>query len=143
MSRKSERLNPLRRLALFADASDVELQRASSLLTLLTAEAGTVLINEGSIGLEFLIIADGQAAVTTGAGEARRVLAVLGAGDFVGEMALLERVPRTATVTAVTPVSFYVANTAEFRSLLEAVPSVGERITRAAADRARANRRAA
>lgn len=126
----------LARLPLFADASAAELRRIGSLLTLLTLDAGEVLIRQGSIGLEFLIIAAGQATVTADG----QPLAVLGTGDFVGEMALLERVPRSATVIAETPITFYVCNSAEFATLLDVAPSVRAKIVGAARTREEAAR---
>jgi len=129
----------LARLELFADASPAELRRIGSLLTLLSLDAGEVLIREGTIGLEFLIIASGQATVTADG----HALAVLGSGDFVGEMALLERVPRSATVIADTPISFYVCNSAEFATLLDVAPSVRAKVIAAARAREDANRAAA
>jgi CRP-like cAMP-binding protein len=78
--------------------------------------------------------------VTQGQGSSARQLAVLGPGDFFGEMSLLGRVPRSATVRAITPLTVYVSNPREFFSLLEIAPSVADRITLAAANRLDANR---
>jgi CRP-like cAMP-binding protein len=61
----------------------------------------------------------------------------------MGEMSLLAHSLRSATVTAVTPLTFYVCNRAEFSSLLEAAPSVAQKITAAATERAAANSRKA
>ena len=133
------RTEPLARLDLFAGCTPAQLAEARSLLTLLTVDAGTVLIREGGLGLEFLVIADGEASVTIGG---QRV-ATLGPGDFAGEMSLLGNARRSATVTAATPLVVYVANPAEFTSLLEVAPSVAERVTGAAAAREQANRKAA
>jgi CRP-like cAMP-binding protein len=126
----------LRALELFADCSNAELTQISSLVTMLTVEPGRVLMSEGTIGMEFMVIADGEAEVTVaGAPRAR-----LRPGDFAGEMSLLAHDRRSATVTALTPVTFYVCNTAEFSSLLDVAPSVAAKITDAAARRAEANR---
>jgi potassium-dependent mechanosensitive channel len=65
--------------------------------------AGTVLCREGEIGREFFVIVDGEAAVT----RRGRRLVTQRAGDFFGEIALLENVHRTATVTARTPLRFF------------------------------------
>ena len=62
----------------------------------LEVEPGSVLCREGEIGQEFFVIVDGKVKVTR---KGRRI-ATRGTGDFVGEIALLEEIPRTATVTA-------------------------------------------
>ena len=139
MSIRQRTIDPLGTLELFAGSTPDEIARARQLLTLLTVAPGTVLIQEGGYGMEFLIIASGEAAVSIG----DQVVATLGRGDFAGEMSLLERGRRSATVTAVTPLTFYVANVAEFTSLLEAVPAVGERIAQTADERRETNRRSA
>lgn len=125
----------LAELGLFSDCSPRELRRIGSLLTGLQVPTGEVLISEGSTGLEFLIIAAGEASVTVNG----RSIATLGTGDFMGEMALLERVPRSATVRATTPMTFFVSNSAEFATLLEIAPSVREKVQAAAERRTQAN----
>jgi voltage-gated potassium channel len=130
---------PLARFELFAGCTPAQLAAARRLLTLLTVDAGTVLMREGGRGMEFLLIAGGEAAVTIGGHH----VATLGPGDFAGEMSLLGNTRRSATVTAQTPLTVYVANPAEFTALLEVAPSVAERIAETATARRAANRRAA
>ena len=93
--------------------------------------AGKVLAREGDFGDEFFMIDSGIAEVTRG-GE---TLAELGAGDFFGEMALLEADRRTATVTAKTPMSLIVMTRSSFRSLDRAQPAVHATIAKAIAER--------
>lgn len=131
--------NTLADLELFSGCSPRELRRIGSLLTALDVDPGETLIHEGTTGLEFLVIAHGQAAVYV-AGEQ---VAVLDAGGFTGEMALLDRAPRSATVRALTPLTFYVCNAAEFSTLLGVSPRVRDRIVAAAEQRATANKLAA
>jgi CRP/FNR family cyclic AMP-dependent transcriptional regulator len=122
-------------LDLFSECSARQLRRIGSLLTGLQVPAGEVLMNEGTAGLEFLIIGAGEASVSVG----DQVVATLGTGDFVGEMALLERMPRSATVRAITPLTFFVANPAEFATMIDDAPSVRAKILEAAEQRAQAN----
>jgi CRP-like cAMP-binding protein len=135
----SRHAEPLGQLELFAGCTPAQLTAARRLLTLLTVDAGTVLMAEGGVGLEFLVIADGEATVTINGD----LVATLGRGEFAGEMSLLGNARRSATVTAATPVTLYVANPAEFTALLEVAPPVAERIVGTAAARQEANRQAA
>jgi len=135
----SRRTEPLGQLDLFAGCTPTQLAAARQLLTLLTVEAGTVLMHEGGLGMEFLVIADGEATVTIGG----RQVATLRHGDFAGEMSLLGNARRSATVTAATRLTVYVANPAEFTALLEVAPPVAARIVGTAAARQEANRQAA
>jgi len=64
-------------------------------------EAGDVLFNEGDAGDEMFVIQTGKIRISKRIGQAQRTLAVLGPGDFVGEMSILNNKPRTATATAV------------------------------------------
>ncbi|HYN51915.1 MAG TPA: cyclic nucleotide-binding domain-containing protein, partial [Thermoleophilaceae bacterium] len=94
-------------------------------------EPGKVLCKEGDIGHEFFVIVDGKIKVTR---KGRRV-ATRGGGDFVGEIALLEDVRRTATVTAETPVRLFVLTRNDFRHLLDENPGVERKVLRALARR--------
>jgi CRP/FNR family cyclic AMP-dependent transcriptional regulator len=141
MAIKMNHHDPLRTLPLFDGCSPGQLAQARSLLTQLTVAPGATIISEGSFGYEFVIIVDGQAEVSTTTAGDRRELAVLSAGDFAGEMSLLRHDRRSATVVALTTLTIYVCNTAEFSGLLEVAPVVAERVTRAAAERSAANQR--
>jgi CRP/FNR family transcriptional regulator, cyclic AMP receptor protein len=117
----------LRELDLFSEASRSELAVIARQLTRLKVKAGRVLVREGGIGNEFMIMVDGMAEVTQGG----HSVATLGRGDLVGEMALLQPYGsgrRNATVTAVTDAEIYAGSPAEFRSILEASPSVAKKV---------------
>ena len=124
----------LAELPLFSSSSRGELAQIARLLTKVQLPAGRVLIEEGARGDEFMIIVDGMAEVSRGG----RPVALLGRGDVIGEMALLDesrRGRRNATVTARTDVTIYVGTPAEFRTLLEIAPSVADAIRRTASER--------
>jgi CRP-like cAMP-binding protein len=117
----------LRELDLFSEVSRSELAVISRQLTKLRVKAGRVLVHEGGIGNEFMIMVSGMAEVTQGG----RSIATLGRGDLVGEMALLQPVGagrRNATVTAVTDAEIYAGSAAEFRRILDAAPSVAVKV---------------
>ena len=97
----------------------------------LEVPAGTVMCAEGSRGREFFVIIAGEAEVTRGGHH----LATLGAGDFFGEIALLERVQRTATVTAVTPLGFFVISAQAFGSVVDTDPTIERTLLQALARR--------
>ena len=85
---------------------------------------GEVLVREGDKAEEFFVLASGKARLTRGG----RELAVLGAGDWFGELALLDKAPRNATITAVTPVEVFVLSQRSFRGLLAEVPTMSWRL---------------
>jgi CRP-like cAMP-binding protein len=137
------RRDPLGQLGLFSGCTPAQVDRVRSLLTMLRVQPGTVLMGQGTFGFEFLIIAEGEALVTVQTPDGVRTLATLGTVDFAGEMSLLAGSRRSATVTALTPLTFYVCNVAEFAGILDIAPSVGQRIALTAAAREQANRRLA
>jgi CRP/FNR family transcriptional regulator, cyclic AMP receptor protein len=90
-----------------------------------------VLCEQGDTAREFFVILAGEAEVTK---DGLR-LGALGPGDFFGEIALLERSTRTATVTATTPVRFFVLTRHAFSALLDDNPGVERKVLRALAKR--------
>lgn len=131
--RPDHRVELLRQVELFAKCSTKELERVASLTTLVDVREGEVLTREGQPGSELFVIASGSATVTLRG----RELATLVPGDAFGEMALLERGPRAATVTATTPMRTYVVGPQEFSALLMDVPQIGRKILKALAHRLR------
>jgi CRP-like cAMP-binding protein len=105
----------LRCIPELADASDKELARLASLFDEVDYAKGSVLIREGDIGREAFVIIEGKVAVTLG----RRTLAILGPGEVVGEMSLLDGGPRSATVTAIENVRALVASRLGFAEFTE------------------------
>jgi CRP-like cAMP-binding protein len=110
----ASRLELLHGLALFAPLSDAELARVDRLVDDIDLEPGHVLTAQGCVGRQAFIIVAGQATVTVSG----RRIATVGPGEMVGEMALIAGRPRTATVTAVTPMRVMVLDPASLRTLL-------------------------
>jgi CRP-like cAMP-binding protein len=90
----------LGRVGLFADLAGEVLGKLASRMEREEVTSGTVLVREGDPGDRFFVLLSGVAGVSqSGLGERR----VLKAGEFFGEVALAMHIPRTATVTAMTP----------------------------------------
>jgi len=109
------RLDSLRQIPVFADLPDATLAHLDSQMAEVALPAGATLVTENTRGREAFIMADGLAEVSV---EGRAVTSVA-AGDLVGEMSLLDSGPRTATVTALTPVRLYVLDARQFAVLFE------------------------
>jgi CRP-like cAMP-binding protein len=86
--------------------------------------AGEVIVNEGETGVGFHLILSGRAKVTTG----KKTIANLGPGDFFGELSLIDRGPRTATVTAQTGLRTLSLVSWEFLPLLDRNPSIARKM---------------
>jgi CRP/FNR family transcriptional regulator, cyclic AMP receptor protein len=114
----------LARVPLFAGLSKEQLRQIGSLMTRLDVGAGTVLARQGDVGREFVILLEGEVDVVHDG----KVVSTRGAGDYVGEIALLDNRPRTATVTAKTDVVAEVLNRAEFSSLLATSPDLSNEV---------------
>lgn len=129
--RQDLKVAALKRLPLFAGLSRRQLVQVAQLTDDLEVPAGTVLCSEGARGDEFFVIIDGEAAVTRG----HEPVATLGQGDFFGEIAVLEPMSRTATVTAATPLRFFLVSEHAFTSLLDTDPEIERRVLRTLARR--------
>jgi CRP/FNR family cyclic AMP-dependent transcriptional regulator len=109
-------------LALIAKASDE-----------VDVPAGKTLVVEGSPGHEFFLILDGEATVRRNG----RKVASLGSGQYFGELALLDRGPRNATVVAETPMHLLVLGQREFGGVLDEVPILAHKLLTIMAGRLR------
>jgi CRP/FNR family cyclic AMP-dependent transcriptional regulator len=116
--------NRLRSLPLFADLSDEELSEIATFAQEISVEAGRDLVREGDFSYEFMAIEDGEAEVTRH-GEH---VADLGPGDFFGEMGLLEKTLRNATVSAKTPMQLVTLTGWDLRRIERSVPQAVARV---------------
>jgi CRP/FNR family transcriptional regulator, cyclic AMP receptor protein len=129
--RADTRVELLRGLPLFELCSKRELRRIAALAVEREVEAGTELIREGEPAGEFYVVVEGEVDVRR---RGRRV-AHLAAGSFVGEIALLSRSPRTATVVAATPLRVLTISGRDFVALLDSMPELWLKVARTLADR--------
>jgi CRP-like cAMP-binding protein len=125
-----DKLEVLRGVPLFADLDERDLQAVAVLAREQTHKAGEILMLEGEPGEEFYVIVDGTIRIERDG----RAIRSMTTGGFLGEIALFERRPRTATATAVSDVTLLVLHQHEFDRLLETLPAVSRRV-RAAMDR--------
>ena len=129
--RADTRVDLIRGLPLFELCSKRDLRRIAALADEREIAAGTELIREGEPGSEFYVVVDGEVDVRR---RGRRV-ARLGAGSYVGEIALLSRSPRTATVVATTPLLVLAISGRDFVALLDTLPELWLKVARTLADR--------
>jgi CRP-like cAMP-binding protein len=132
---KDTKIDLLKAVPLFAGCSKTELQRIASLADELDLGESATLIREGERGREFIVVVEGTVDVTRQGKKIRE----LGAGDFIGEIALVSDVPRTATVTATSPVRLLVVTDRAFRGLVEQMPSIATKVLQSLGERLHAD----
>ncbi|HNB51458.1 MAG TPA: CoA-binding protein [Anaerolineales bacterium] len=113
----------LKKVPFFADMPDADLERLCGMIDEISLVPGQVLFEEGSPGDMAYVIKDGQLEILKQSGQRELLLAVRASGDVIGEMALLEDVPRSATVRARTPAILLTIHKDQFNQLLEVSPS--------------------
>lgn len=118
-------------LPAFSGLSKADLRKIERLMTPINIKSGKTLMKQGAVGAEAFVIVEGKASVRKGS----RVVATVGPGDVIGEMAILSRHPRSATVTAETDMLVEVLSRREFSSLLDEVPSLSKKIMLSVIDR--------
>ncbi len=131
MLRADTRVELLRGLPLFELCSKRDLRRIAAIAVERELDAGAELIREGEPAGEFYVVVEGEVDVRR---RGRRV-AHLGGGSFVGEIALLSRSPRTATVIASTPLRVLAISGRDFVALLDTLPELWLKVARTLADR--------
>ena len=120
----SERVEVLSRVPFFEGFDAEDLQRVVELSDEVTLRAGSVVVDQGDPGTDCYVIVDGTASVYV-RGEH---VASSGPGSMVGEMALVDHRPRTATVVADSDLDMLRFDSAAFRKLLDEMPKASERI---------------
>jgi len=118
---------------LFAGFNRREIEAVGRLMDEVDVKAGRVLMREGASGREFFIVVSGNVRVE----RKGRKVNELGAGDFLGEIALIDRGPRTATAIAADPCRLLVLGVGGFRTLVSKYPTVQGKIMKALAERLR------
>jgi CRP/FNR family transcriptional regulator, cyclic AMP receptor protein len=122
-ARRDVKVEHLREVRLFDGCSHEELERIARLADEIAVPAGYVLVYEGDWGHEVFVVAEGEAEVTAGG----RMLALLDEGAVIGELAVLNPGPRTATVVAASPMRFFVFDDSSFEALLREHPVIARR----------------
>jgi CRP-like cAMP-binding protein len=120
---------------LFSECSSKELEAIYRAAKEVEHAAGHVIAREGDSGVGFFLILEGQASVTVGGHQRNE----LGPGDFFGEISLLDEGPRTATVTAETPMRLLAIAAWVFKGLIEQYPSIASKMLKVVAQRLRAS----
>jgi CRP/FNR family transcriptional regulator, cyclic AMP receptor protein len=123
----------LKSIWLFSSCTGSELRKIRSSLDELEVPKGKVLVEEGRIGLEFFLIVDGKASVIRNG----KKVATLGPGGYFGELALLDRRPRSASVVSDTDMDVLVLSQRQFNGLLQSVPTISRKLLAAMANRLR------
>jgi len=133
MSPKDEKLDLLKSIPLFAGFSGRELERLGMLADRVDLPVGRVLMRQGEAGHEMFVIVRGRAEIERDG----RVIAERANGDIVGEIALVDEGPRTATVTLTEPSQLLVVGHRDFHALMEEMPTVRTQVLETLARRVR------
>src|SRR5436309_14155700 len=121
----------LRKVGLFSDLDERDLASLADEFNERRFATGETIALEGAGGLMFFVVDSGEASVEVHGNE----VAELGPGDSFGEVALIDRRPRTATVTAKTDLVTYGLPVFVFRPFVESRPQVAWKLLEAMADR--------
>jgi CRP/FNR family cyclic AMP-dependent transcriptional regulator len=125
------KIQTIKKVPLFGHCTKDELAAVARLADEIDLPDGKVLTKQGERGHEFLVLIEGSAEVVRDGDK----VAELGPGDFFGEIALISQIPRTATVTATTPVRALVVADHDFRTLLDRAPNIALKVLQALAER--------
>ncbi len=130
---RDQYLDTLAQVPLFSACSKRDLQKIAKASDEVSVSEGRVLVEQGTTGREFYVLLDGQATVRRNG----RKVDTLGPGSPFGELALLDRGPRTATVIADTPLRVLVLGQREFSGVIDEVPGLAHKILASLASRIR------
>jgi CRP/FNR family transcriptional regulator, cyclic AMP receptor protein len=121
---KNAKIELLKHVPLFSGCTKSELREIALSSDEIDLPSGRVLTREGQRGREFFVLVSGTARVTRDG----KTLAELKDGDWFGEIALLTHTPRTATVTATSPVQVLVLTDRAFKRVVESMPRIALKV---------------
>jgi CRP-like cAMP-binding protein len=127
------KLEHLAQVQMFSSLNKKELRLISKAADIVDLKAGTEIVTEGTSGHEFYLVLSGEATVRRNG----RKVATLGPGSYFGELALLDRGPRSATVIADSDMEVVIISQREFMSVLDQVPPVSQKLLASMAARLR------
>jgi CRP-like cAMP-binding protein len=128
---KGGKVDMIKKVPLFSKLSSKALQEVAGVADEMDLPAGKTLTKEGERGREFFVLLEGSADVRQKGARIR----TLGKGDFLGEIALVTKLPRTATVTTTSPVRALVITDRDFSALLKRSPQIGQGVLEALGER--------
>jgi len=126
-----KKVDIIKKVPLFSRLDKKGLENIARIADELDLPSGKVMAKEGDRGREFFILLSGEAEVTKG----DQRINTMRQGDFFGEIALVTKMPRTATVTATTDVRVLVITERDFSAMLKRSPEVGHAVAEALAER--------
>jgi CRP/FNR family transcriptional regulator, cyclic AMP receptor protein len=130
---KRDHLDHLAAVPLFSACSKRDLQKVAKASDEVAVPAGRKLVDQGRMGHEFFLILDGTATVRRN----DEIIAELGPGSYFGELSLLSREPRNASVVTDTEATVLVLGQREFTELLDSVPGLASKLLQSMAQRLR------
>jgi CRP-like cAMP-binding protein len=128
---KNSKVEAIKHVPLFAQCSRRDLDEIAQIADEIDLRAGKEMTREGAPGREFFVLLEGTADVR----RKNRKVGTMSGGDFFGEIALVSRKPRTATVVATSPVRALVITEQSFRGLMEHQPRIQLKVLQALAER--------
>ena len=128
---KSTKVDLIKKVPLFSKLSGAALREVASVADEMDLPEGKTLTREGERGREFFVLLEGSADVRQKGARIR----TLGTGDFFGEIALVTKLPRTATVTTTSPARALVITDRDFSALLRRSPQIGQGVLEALGER--------
>ena len=133
MPARTSAADQLANVPLFSALSKRDLQRVAKASDEVAIEAGRTLVEQGRTGHEFFLILEGEAVVRRN----NRKVATLGPGEYFGELAILDRGPRSASVVANTDMRVLVLGQREFVGVLDSIPGMSSKLLTTMAQRLR------
>jgi hypothetical protein len=130
-------LGLLARIPMFAPLPPMDLERLARQLDRIDTPAGTEVIRQGDVGDRFYVIDDGRFEIAIDG----KAVAVQGEGEYFGEIALLQDVPRTATVRAIEDGAVWALDQEEFLATLTDLPQAAKAAHAISAERLRTAQR--